>query len=247
MRRIYFILLLLGLALAAAPVTAQEPDYQLDRHTVAGGSGQSSGRGYALGGTAGQAEARPAALSGSDYSLWPGFWQAIFGSGGAVRLYLPVIVKNHVSAPDLVITRLNAAGGLTVTVKNQGDAPVTDAFWLDVYFNPSQPPALNQPWPSIAPAGAVWGVTTAIPAGGSLSLTVGDDWYFPQYSSSSFPTGAAVYGYVDSVDNDTGFGGVRESDEGNNRFGPVTSSSGGSPALVNSQNDDPVADDLPQR
>lgn len=220
--------LMLGLLLlpAALPALAQGPDYQIDGYTIAGGSGQSSGGDYSLGGTAGQAEANPVALTGNGYNLWPGFWQVIRGSGGPLTLYLPFVVKNQASGPDLVITGISVAGqSLAVTLRNQGNAAVTNAFWVDVYFNPASIPHLNQPWNTIAPAGAVWGVTTAIPAGGSLTLTVGDAWYFPQYSSRSFPTGAAVYGYVDSVNYATSYGNVAESNEANNLW-PASGSTG---------------------
>jgi hypothetical protein len=134
-----------------------------------------------------------------------------------------------------------------VKLKNQGNTAVTDDFWVDVYFNPSRTPGLNQPWDDIAPAGAVWAITDSIAAGDSLTLTVGDAWYVSQYSSSSFPTGAQVYGYVDSVDHTTSFGAVQELDESNNLFGPVTSSAGSGSASVSSQGDGPDTTSLPQR
>jgi len=164
------------------------------------------------------------------------------------EIYLPLIAKNFVSAPDLVITELSAAGGnITVKLKNQGNAAVTDAFWVDVYFNPNQTPALNKPWNSIAPAGVVWGVTVDIPAGDTLTLTVGDKYYAPQYSSGSFPTGAQVYGYVDSVDYTSSFGAVRESDENNNLSGPVGSTAGDEAFQPSGQGDGPVSATLPAR
>lgn len=220
------LLLLLFLALAAAPVLAQGPDYQIDQYTVAGGSGQLSGGDYSLDGTVGQAEANPMALSEGGYSLWPGFGQILTdnSNNGPAMLYLPLIVKNYTIAPDLIITEMTVtAQTLTLTLRNQGNAAVIDSFWVDVYFNPATVPYVNQPWNTIAPAGATWGVAIAIPAGDTLTLTVGDAWYFSQYSSSTFPTGATVYGYVDSVDYENTYGVVRESNEANNLFGPVIS------------------------
>jgi hypothetical protein len=43
----------------------------------------------------------------------------------------------------------------TVTIRNKGNAPVVDAFWVDVYFNPSHTPGINQPWDTIASHGVV--------------------------------------------------------------------------------------------
>lgn len=72
----------------------------------------------------------------------------------------------------------------------------------------------------------MWGVTTNIPPGGVLVLStdVSDPFYFPEYSSQPpLPVGANVYALVDSVNYATTYGAVWESDEGNNLFGPVTS------------------------
>ena len=135
---------------------------------------------------------------------------------------------------NLVITDLIADNsGITVTLKNQGNAAVTDPFWVDVYFNPTGTPTLNQPWDSIAAAGAVWGVTANIGAGDSLTLTVGDAWYVPDWSSDTFPDKADVYGLVDSVNYGSTYGNVWESNEANNLWpgsgstGVQTASGGG--------------------
>jgi hypothetical protein len=52
---------------------------------------------------------------------------------------------------------------------------------------------------------------------------VGGAYYDAGRSSASFPAGAQVYGYVDSVNMLTNYGGVQEIDEGNNLAGPVVS------------------------
>ena len=104
---------------------------------------------------------------------------------------------------------------------------------MDAYFNPSQEPTLNQPWPTIAPAGAVWGVTKPLAPGESLTLTVGDAYYFgPPDSSASFPAGATVYVYVDSVNHNTSYGNVKEGNESNNLSAPVISTAGDSSAAA---------------
>jgi hypothetical protein len=96
---------------------------------------------------------------------------------------------------------------------------------VDVYFDPTEMPTLNHPWGAIAPAGATWGVTTNIGAGDSLTLTSGGAYYRADLSSSNFPDGAKVYGYVDSVNFSSAYGNVWESDEGNNLW-PVSGSAG---------------------
>jgi murein DD-endopeptidase MepM/ murein hydrolase activator NlpD len=166
-------------------------------------------------------------------------------------IYLPLIFKHHVSGPDLVVDSLVATSdAVTVTIKNQGSTPVTDEFWVDVYFNPTETPSLNHPWDTITSHGVVWGVTTSIPPGSSLVLTTGGDYYFPEYSSPvPLPVGADVYALVDSINYDTTYGVVRESDEDNNLFGPVTSTASvaGEAPPVGHQGQPPSMEGLPPR
>jgi hypothetical protein len=168
-------------------------------------------------------------------------------------IYLPIIMKNSVIAPDLVVDSLVATStAVTVTIRNQGNAPVNDEFWVDVYFNPRVTPSLNHPWDTIADHGVVWGVTTAIPVGGSLVLTTDatDPYYFPPPDSSAppLPVGADVCALVDSVDHSTTYGAVRESDEGNNLGGPVTSTAAtGDAAPVFRQSQPASREGLPAR
>ena len=148
--------------------------------------------------------------------------------------YLPHIARGYAFAPDLVVTRMNAsANSVTVEIENRGNAAVEDAFWVDVYFDPAQPPGLNQPWTVLADHGAVWGVTAEIEPGERLTLTTADQYFAPEYSSQPpFPVGTDVYAFVDSVDFSTTHGAVWESNEDNNRFGPVVSAAGTSGAAA---------------
>ncbi len=114
---------------------------------------------------------------------------------------------------------------ITVTIRNAGSTAYNN-FWVDVYFNPNQTPTINQPWDTIAPSGAAWGVTKSLGQDESLVLTVGDGYYHADKSSSSFPAGASVYAYVDAINYDTNYGNVQESNEGNNLYGPVVSTAG---------------------
>jgi hypothetical protein len=142
------------------------------------------------------------------------------------RIFLPLIFNNFVAIPDLVIVpgSLSAgSGGVSLQVQNVGMVAVVDTFWVDVYFNPTQTPTVNKPWKTIAPAGAVWGVTKSLVPGETLTLMVGGAYYDAGRSSASFPANAQVYAYVDSINHATSYGNVRESHEANNLAGPVVS------------------------
>ena len=140
-------------------------------------------------------------------------------------VYMPQLSKNHSFQPDLVITDLIVDGNrIEVTIRNIGNAPTTDDFWLDVYFNPTAVPIQNDLWYDIAPAGAAWGVTKILAPDEALTLTIDDAYYYPELSSDSFPAGAVVYGYIDSYNPHTDFGTVQESNEANNRWPSATPS-----------------------
>lgn len=82
------LLVLLGLLLVTGLVLAQG-GYDLVWWTIDGGGALSTGGGYALSGSIGQADA--GALSGEDYTLLGGFWGKVEMPG---RLYLPVMLRN---------------------------------------------------------------------------------------------------------------------------------------------------------
>ena len=72
---------------------AQGGGYDLSWWTVDGGGLISSqGRGYVLGGTAGQPDAG-ASMSGGDYTLAGGFWGVGSAGGSGGDVYLPIVVK----------------------------------------------------------------------------------------------------------------------------------------------------------
>ncbi|MEM7343147.1 MAG: hypothetical protein AAF485_02810 [Chloroflexota bacterium] len=51
------------------------------------------------------------------------------------NLYLPSIAKSFVTAPDLIVDTLSAnSSNISITLRNQGNQAVTEAFWIDVYF-----------------------------------------------------------------------------------------------------------------
>lgn len=76
-----------------------------------------------------------------------------------------------------------------------------------------------------------------------MTLTVGGPYYVGR--SSTFPAGAKVYAYVDSINYATSYGNVQESNEANNVLGPVNSLAAGSlPAGAAAA---PTAEGLPER
>lgn len=154
-------------------------------------------------------------------------------------VYLPLIVKNSKTfatlAPDLVIESLTVdEGEITVVIRNQGMVATPDAFWVDVYLNPGNPPtAVNQPWDLLADQGATWGVTDRLNHGDAITLTLNDTRYFADYSRIILPiaAGTVVYAQVDSANANSTYGGILEQHEidgtaYNNIAGPVTSTAG---------------------
>ena len=91
----YALAVVLLLALGVVAVHAQSGGgFDLTWNTVDnGGVTFSSGGGYSLGGTAGQADA--ATWLGGGYTLVGGFWNAVGAAPGAGKVSLPVIMKNH--------------------------------------------------------------------------------------------------------------------------------------------------------
>ncbi|MCB0210521.1 MAG: hypothetical protein KDJ52_14380, partial [Anaerolineae bacterium] len=139
----------------------------------------------------------------------------------SLLLYYPLLLKNGSSSSDLVITHITATSSdVLVTIKNQGSTPVTDAFWVDVYYNLDTPPVLNQQ------GSLFWGLSQAnggvpIAAGQSVTLSLASPYY---YEGNPPASGTKVHGQVDSVGT-AGVGGVAEANESNNVFGAMTSTS----------------------
>jgi len=153
-------------------------------------------------------------------------------------VFLPVLLKDATPPEpppppppgDLVVSNLVAtSSGVTVTITNQSNGPVVDAFWVDVYIDPDPPPTgVNQIWPDLSDQGLVWGIEGTPPflnPGESLTLTIGSQYYFgPPFSNFSPPLepGTPVYAQVDSFNLATNFGNVPETNEGNNITGTVS-------------------------
>lgn len=172
---------------------------------------------------------------------------------GENSLYLPLIIKDFIIAPDLIITDLQASSNaVTVTIRNAGDTSVVDAFWVDVYFNPGKVPGLNEPWSTIAGQGIAWGL-----AGSDLPIEPGQTRVLTLAtavpgagltSPPPYPAGATVYALVDSVDFSTSYGAVQEINESNNLAQSTVTAAGTGPTAqpaVTGQSSPPAA--LPRR
>ncbi|MFZ1754297.1 MAG: LamG-like jellyroll fold domain-containing protein [Caldilineaceae bacterium] len=157
---------------------------------------------------------------------------------GPTTLFLPRLQRQVTTAAatpavDLVAS-IQTEGGVVVTVRNVGEQPIVDGFWVDLYINPhTQPTGVNQVWPLMANQGAVWGVdgnVLPLAPGGELVLTPGDALFWPRFSqiAETLPAGTSFLVQVDSANIETTYGNVREDHERdggtyNNIAGPVVS------------------------
>jgi hypothetical protein len=153
------------------------------------------------------------------------------------HVYLPLLTHKYVLAPDLIVERITASGSsIEVVIKNQGNAPVLNEFWVDGYINPQiVPNGVNQPWWERGQEGMAWWVEgqalAALIPGGSFTLKAYDAYYARHESNIEtwpLPAGTTLYAQVDSYDLDTTYGIVLESHEVtgqayNNIYGPVHS------------------------
>jgi hypothetical protein len=155
--------------------------------------------------------------------------------GDLYHVFLPLVSRNYTVAPDLIVERVTATSNdVQVVVKNRGNAPVTDEFWVEVYVDPHPAPsAVNQLWYDLGDQGMFWGVvssTLPLAPGEAITLTYGDAYYWPSVSRFYAPlaAGTPVYAQVDAYNAATTYGAVRESHEiaggaYNNVAGPVYS------------------------
>jgi predicted outer membrane repeat protein len=154
-------------------------------------------------------------------------------------VYLPTVLGQE-QRPNLVITELKAdQNGLQVVISNTGDAPNSAGFWIDLYVNPRQAPTANTVWQKIAPVGAVWMINQTLEPGQSITLSQTSPFFVPDYSFGSFAVGDQLYAYVDSYHSSNSYGVELESDESDNRYGPVTARGAGNLSLPSAQQTDP--------
>ncbi len=165
------------------------------------------------------------------------FTGADFGFVESFTVFIPLVMNNYVSAPDLVVTNVQASSALIeVVIENQGTQATSSGFWVDFYIDPNPAPTHeNQLWFDLADEGIVWGVNVTIQPGESLTLRYSTapgapNLYYSAINSrygGSLPAGTLVYAQVDSAHLSTNFGGVLETHEilggpYNNVSGPYT-------------------------
>jgi uncharacterized repeat protein (TIGR01451 family) len=139
--------------------------------------------------------------------------------------YFPLILKGSVAdsvvAPDLVVENINfTSNNVQVVIRNQGNGPVIQSFWVDLYVDPDPIPTnVNETWnDGRSREGIVWGVWGAalpLDPGEALTLTFNDAYYDPINSVIAWPqvTNASIYVQVDSANTTTNYGAVYESHE----------------------------------
>lgn len=139
---------------------------------------------------------------------------------GLYKLFIPLVLNNFVSAPDLIVTNISASSTLVeVTIENQGTMATSSGFWVDFYIDPDPVPMHeNEVWSDVSDEGIVWGVNVSIAAGDSLTLRYstapGAPNLFYSEENSGYtgllPVGTTVYAQVDSAHLNTTYGGVLE-------------------------------------
>jgi hypothetical protein len=139
-----------------------------------------------------------------------------FTVAAGYKTYLSLVLGNP-GLPDLVVDQISITStGIQVVIRNQGSAPAKEAFWVDVYINPTTAPTkVNQIWQMLGGQGAVWGVTAGalpIAPGGILTLTLGDTYYRPDLSNvpQSLAPGTRIFAQADSANAMTTYGAVLE-------------------------------------
>ncbi len=157
-----------------------------------------------------------------------------FAPTEVATIYLPLVGKRIIQAPDLVVESIIATPDqIQVVIKNRGAVAVTDNFWVDAYVDPDPiPQKPNDVWPFLCDEGIAWGISEPIAPGDSLTLLVGDEYYSEVDSNftGGLMEGTPIYAQVDSANVATEYGAVLEGHEilgttYNNILGPVLVSS----------------------
>lgn len=164
---------------------------------------------------------------GNDYGL------DIYVPVKMTQVYLPVVLRNLDTRPDLVVTDFiitppNPIAGqpalITVIIKNQGQSAAGE-FWTDFYISPDPvPDAPGQRWDDVCgvdPCDGIAWLVDGLAAGESITLVSTADSYATDYTdwNGGFQVAGThdLYIFVDSWNGDVPTGGVLEANENNNR------------------------------
>jgi len=165
----------------------------------------------------------------------------VLSEGGATPT--PTATATPIQAPDLIIEQVSVGSDkhVELVLHNQGNIPVTEPFWVDLYVNPKNPPTqVNQDWYTHAQAdgGVVWFVKDVIiNPNGQLVLQYSPDPTAPnEFVDPSARTNlpdtinpdTPIYAQVDSFNLETTYGNILELHEieeqhYNNIIGPIGS------------------------
>jgi hypothetical protein len=147
---------------------------------------------------------------------------------------------------------------ITVKVKNQGNVATDSDFWVDFYINPNPvPTTAGSLWYNVSQIDPLRGISwlvRGLAPGEERTLTSTEQSYYQDYTAwwGYFETPGThdLYIYVDSWNGSDPNGGVDETNESNNRSGPVRISVGEASLLTSMMphNEHEVSvDDFPAR
>ena len=136
-------------------------------------------------------------------------------------------VTANVTVTAITVTPPNPVAGqpvgIAVTIKNQGTLGTNMCFWTDLYINPIRQPHYNDTWDQISSEGLTW-YACNVGVGESITLQINDNYFRSDYSRFSgrfaAPITYTLYAQVDNWNGATDYGGVYESNEQNNIYGP---------------------------
>jgi hypothetical protein len=153
-------------------------------------------------------------------------YPVVVNYGKAYPIYLPLVMRNSVSAPDLWVRALQATTNtIQIVVENQGNAPVSEGFWVQAYIDPDPvPDAVNQIWYlGYADYGVSWAVDATLMPSEALTLTLARAEPTPYTAlPEALAMGTPVYVQVDAYHPETDYGAVLELDEIGETYNNIT-------------------------
>jgi hypothetical protein len=147
------------------------------------------------------------------------------------KLYLPLIMRGGgPNGPDLTVqfhlipNQTSFVDGDTVSIEvvvtNNGTQPAGE-FWVDLYINPSETPAVNARWNDLCTLdpcyGLTWAVDQDLAPGESVTLSSDSFSELQSYWLDTLAAGTTdIYVLADSWNPASSTGAVAESNENNN-------------------------------